>query len=294
MTTISLVLGCFFAWLVVRTDIPFKGFFSAVMIIPYIVPSWTVAMAWISVFNSEQYGGTPGFLNILFGINPPKWIIFGYIPIVISLGVHYVPYFYIMLRGALANVDSRLEESAELLKASKAEILFRITLPMVLPALGAAFVLTFSKGLGEFGTQAFLGLPIRYYTFSTRIYASLENQLYGEGYVLALILIIATSFVVFMNQLLIGTRKRYVTISGKGSRKKPIELGKWRLPLTAFIFLFIILFVFGPLLILGLQTFMKNEGSFAPDNFTLHYWIGAANPEIAEGQPGIFRNSTNT
>ena len=292
MTTISLVLGCFFAWLVVRTDIPFKGFFSAVMIIPYIVPSWTVAMAWISVFNSEKYGGTPGFLNVLFGVNPPDWIIFGYIPIVISLGVHYVPYFYIMLRGALANVDSRLEESAELLKASKAEILFRITLPMVLPALGAAFVLTFSKGLGEFGTQAFLGLPIHYYTFSTRIYASLENQLYGEGYVLALILIIATSFVVFMNQLLIGTRKRYVTISGKGSRKKPVALGKWKMPLTVIIFSFIILFIFGPLFILGIQTFMKNEGSFTLDNFTLHYWIGASNPDIAEGQAGIFRNST--
>lgn len=292
MTTISLVLGCFFAWLVVRTDIPFKGFFSAVMIIPYIVPSWTVAMAWISVFNSEKFGGTPGFLNILFGVNPPDWIIYGYIPIVISLGVHYVPYFYIMLRGALANVDSRLEESAELLKASKAEILFRITLPMVLPALGAAFVLTFSKGLGEFGTQAFLGLPIHYYTFSTRIYASLENQLYGEGYVLALILIIATSFVVFMNQLLIGTRKRYVTISGKGSRKKPVALGKWKMPLTVIIFSFIIIFIFGPLFILGIQTFMKNEGSFTPDNFTLHYWIGASNPDIAEGQAGIFRNST--
>ena len=292
MTTISLVLGCFFAWLVVRTDIPFKGFFSAVMIIPYIVPSWTVAMAWISVFNSEKFGGTPGFLNILFGVNPPDWIIYGYIPIVISLGVHYVPYFDIMLRGALANVDSRLEESAELLKASKAEILFRITLPMVLPALGAAFVLTFSKGLGEFGTQAFLGLPIHYYTFSTRIYASLENQLYGEGYVLALILIIATSFVVFMNQLLIGTRKRYVTISGKGSRKKPVALGKWKIPLTVIIFSFIIIFIFGPLFILGIQTFMKNEGSFALDNFTLHYWIGASNPDIAEGQAGIFRNST--
>ena len=292
MTAFSLIAGCFFAWLIVRTDIPFKGFFSTVMIIPYIVPSWTVAMAWITVFNSEKYGGTPGLLHILFGVNPPDWIIYGYIPIVISLGVHYVPYFFIMLRGALSNVDSRLEESAELLKASKGEILFRITLPMVLPAIGAAFVLTFSKGLGEFGTQAFLGLPIRYYTFSTRIYASLENQLYGEGYVLALILIIATSFVVFMNQMLLGTRKRYVTISGKGSRKKPIALGKWRIPLTILILAFIIIFVFGPLFILGLQTFMKNEGSLSPDNFTLHYWIGKSDPSIAEGQPGIFRNST--
>ncbi len=292
MTAIALVLGSFFAWLVVRADIPFKGFFSSVLIIPYIVPSWTVAMAWISIFKSEQYGGTPGFLNAVFGINPPQWIIYGYIPIVISLGVHYVPYFFIMMRGALANIDSRLEESAELLQASKTEILVKITLPMVLPAIGAGFILTFSKGLGEFGTQAFLGLPIRYYTFSTRIYSALNNQLYGEGYVLALILIIATSFVVILNQMVIGTRKRYVTISGKGSVKKQIELGKWRIPMTVILFAFVVVFIFGPLFLLAIQTFMKMEGVYSLDNLTLHYWFGGIDPDIAMGQPGIFKNST--
>ncbi len=292
MTAIALIMGSLFAWLVVRTDIPYKTFFSSVLIIPYIVPSWTVAMAWIGVFKSEQYGGAPGFLNAVFGINPPQWIIYGYIPIIISLGVHYVPYFFIMMRGALANIDSRLEESAELLKASKSEILVKITLPMVLPAIGAGFILTFSKGLGEFGTQAFLGLPIRYYTFSTRIYSALNNQLYGEGYVLALILIIATTFVVILNQMVIGTRKRYVTISGKGSVKKQIELGKWRIPMTVLMFSFVAVFIFGPLLLLGLQTLMLHEGVYSLDNFTLHYWFGKAGTDIAMGQPGIFRNSS--
>jgi len=248
-------------------------------------------MAWISIFKSEQYGGTPGFLNAVFGINPPQWLIFGYIPIIISLGVHYVPYFFIMMRGALANIDSRLEESAELLQASKLEILMKITLPMVLPAIGAGFILTFSKGLGEFGTQAFLGLPIRYYTFSTRIYSALNNQLYGEGYVLALILIISTTFIVILNQMVIGTRKRYVTISGKGSVKKQIELGKWRIPATVMILAFIVIFVFGPLLLLGIQTVMKTEGIYSLDNFTLHYWFGGSDPDMAMGQPGIFQNS---
>ncbi|MCP5514804.1 MAG: iron ABC transporter permease, partial [Spirochaetales bacterium] len=224
-------------------------------------------------------------------INPPQWLIFGYIPIIISLGVHYVPYFFIMMRGALANIDSRLEESAELLQASKLEILMKITLPMVLPAIGAGFILTFSKGLGEFGTQAFLGLPIRYYTFSTRIYSALNNQLYGEGYVLALILIISTTFIVILNQMVIGTRKRYVTISGKGSVKKQIELGKWRIPATVMILAFIVIFVFGPLLLLGIQTVMKTEGIYSLDNFTLHYWFGGSDPDMAMGQPGIFQNS---
>ena len=291
MTAIALFAGSFFAWLVIRSDIPCKRFFSAVLIIPYIVPSWTLAMAWIAVFKSEKYGGTPGFLNAVFGVNPPEWLIYGYLPIVISLGVHYIPYFFIMMRGALSNIDSRLEESAELLRASNGEILLKITLPMVLPAIGAGFILTFSKGLGEFGVQAFLGLPIRYYTLSTRIYSALNNQLYGEGYVLALILIIATTFVVILNQMVIGTRKRYVTISGKGSVKKQIKLGKWRIPVTVLLFAFVFLFIFGPLFLLVTQTFMKEEGVYSLSNFTLHYWIGDGDTKLAMGQPGIFKNA---
>lgn len=292
MTAVALILGSLFAWLVVRSDVPFKGFFTSVMIIPYIVPSWTVGMAWLTVFKSAKYGGSPGLLSHFFGIDAPDWIIYGYIPIVVSLGVHYVPYFFIMMRGALSNIDSRLEESAELLQASNFEILIKVTLPMILPAIGAGFILTFSKGLGEFGTQAFLGLPIRYYTFSTRIYSALNNQLYGEGYVLAIILIITTTSIVILNQKVLGTRKRYVTIGGKGSRKKPIKLGKWKIPFTVLLFTFVIIFVFAPLILLGIQTFLKYEGVYTLKNLTLHYWIGGSDPNFADGQPGIFRNPT--
>jgi iron(III) transport system permease protein len=108
-------------------------------------------------------------LSYLFGIEMPVWVSYGYLPIILTLGVHYIPYTFILMRGTLANIDSRLEESAELLGASRLEVLRRITFPLVLPALGSAFILTFSKGLGGFAAQAFLGLPVRFYTISTRI-----------------------------------------------------------------------------------------------------------------------------
>jgi iron(III) transport system permease protein len=290
MTAISLVLGSLLAYIVVRTDIPFKRFFSVVLIIPYIAPSWTIALAWIMLFKNERFGGTPGMLNYFFGINAPEWLAYGYIPIVISLGVHYIPYTFILMRGVLANIDSRLEESADILGASRAEVLRKITFPIALPALGSAFILTFSKGLGEFATQSFLGLPVRYYTLSTRIYSSMHNQLFGEGYVMSLMLILVTVVMVFTNQQLIGSRKRFVTVEGKGSARKPQSLGKWRKVITIAIFVFIVLFVFGPLILLGWQTLMLHDGQYGFDNLTLHYWFGEADPAIAEGQPGIFRN----
>ena len=291
MTAISLTTGSVMAWLVVRTNIPWKRFFSVTLIIPYIVPSWTVALAWIMIFKSRQFGGTPGMLSYLFGIEVPEWICYGYLPIIITLGVHYIPYTFILMRGTLANIDSRLEESAELLGAGRLEVLRIITFPLVLPALGAAFILTFSKGLGGFAAQAFLGLPIRFYTLSTRIYSALNNRLYGEGYVLALVLIITTALMVWANQAVLGTRKRFVTVEGKGTRKKAMDLRRWRWPATLLLLLFVFIFVVGPLVLLGWQTLMRYDGQYGLDNITLHYWIGGSDPDLADGQPGIFKNS---
>lgn len=290
MTALSLVLGSLLAYVVVRTDIPFKRFFSVVLVIPYIAPSWTIALAWKMIFKCERFGGTPGLLNYFFGINAPEWLAYGCLPIIISLGVHYIPYTFILMRGVLSNIDSRLEESAEIMGASRGEILRKITFPISLPALGSAFILTFSKGLGEFTTQSILGLPVRYYTLSTRICSSMANQLFGEGYVMSLMLILVTAVLVITNQKLIGSRKRFVTVEGKGSSKKPQSLGKWRKPVTAAVILFIVLFVFAPLFLLGWQSLMLHDGQYGFDNLTLHYWIGEGVKTIAEGQPGIFRN----
>ena len=290
MTAMAMILGSILAWLIVRTNIPWRGFFSTVLIIPYIMPSWTIALAWLTLFKSERFGGTPGLLNAVFGVNPPQWVGYGFFPIVISLGIHYIPYTFILLRGALANIDSTLEESAELLEASRFEILRKITFPIVLPALGSAFVLTFSKGLGEFGTQAFLGLPIQYYTLSTRIYSALNNRLYGEGYVLSLILILVTVATVLVNQRIVGVRKKYTTIGGKGSRRKLVDFGRWRWLITFLLAGFIFIFVIGPLLLLGWQTLMQYEGQYGLSNLTLHYWIGKSDPNIAEAQAGVFRS----
>jgi len=155
--------------------------------------------------------------------------------------------------------------------AGRFEVIRRITFPIALLALGSAFVLTFSKGLGEFATQAFLGLPIRYSTLSTRIYSALTNRLFGEGYVLSLILIISTAAMVLMNQAILGTRKRFVTIEGKGTRRKPVALRRWRWPAALLILFFVLVFVFGPLLLLGWETLMRYDGKYGFDNLPLHY-----------------------
>jgi len=290
VTILSLTLGSILAWIVVRTDIQFKSFISSIIIIPYILPSWTPAMAWLVVFKNERIGGIPGLLTYLFGIQPPNWISYGFIPIVASLTIHYIPYTFIIVSAALTSIDSQLEEMGEVLGASRFKILRRLTFPIVLPAIGSAFILTFSKGLGEFTCQAFLGLPVRYYTLSTQIYSSFSNRLLGIGYSLSLILVGVAALTVYFNYKIIGTRREYVTMGGKGVKMKLTPLGKWRKLITGFIFLLIILFIFAPMFLLGWQILMKYEGNYGLNNLTLHYLIGESNFQLAEGIPGILRN----
>ncbi len=287
---LALPVGTLFAWLVARTDLPLKGFFNSILIVPYIMPSWTVALAWLTLFKSERFGGRPGLVYALFGADPPSWVSYGLLPIVVALAVHYAPYAFVLLRGAFATVDAQLEESAEIFGARKLEVFRKITLPLVLPALGSAFVLTFGRGLAEFGTQAFLGLPVGVYTLSTRVYWAFSSRQHGQGYVLTLILILVTSLMLLINQRLIGTRKRFTTITGKGAYRRPVRLGAWRWPAVAFLGTFVALFVVAPLGLIALETLMRVEGQYTPSNFTLYYWIGHGDPLLAEGQPGVFRS----
>ena len=130
---------------------------------------------------------------------PPDWISYGPIPIIICLSLHYYAFAFITVSGALASIDSQLEETAALLGASRMQVMKKVTLPLVLPAILSAFILTFSKGLGTFGTPAFLGLPVRFYTLSTQIYGNVKNNLAGDAFLLAIIMIIISSLTIYMN-----------------------------------------------------------------------------------------------
>ena len=285
---IAVLLGALIAWLVVRTDLPCKRFFSLAVIIPYMLPSWCQAMAWLAVFRNTTIGGAKGFLEYM-GIASPDALAYGPVAIIAVLTIHYYSYAYLLVSAALHSVNAELEEMGEIVGASKSLILRKITLPLVLPALLSAFILTFSKSMGTFGVPSFLGLKTGYYTISTSLYAKIGSEK-GLAFAISIVLILIASLNIFINQRLIGARKSYVTIGGKGGRSTPVRLGKMRLPILIVMTLFLLLAVLLPLFILLYQSFMLKEGVFSLSNFTLHYWIGEADPMINDGLPGVFRS----
>ena len=95
----AIALGSILAWLMVRSDLPFKKFFSLAVIIPYMIPSWCKSQAWLSMFKTARLGGAPGFMASL-GLNVPEWLAYGPIAIIIVLTLHYYAYTYLLVSSA--------------------------------------------------------------------------------------------------------------------------------------------------------------------------------------------------
>ena len=286
----AIALGSVLAWLMVRSDLPCKRFFSLAVIIPYMIPSWCKSQAWLSMFKTARLGGAPGFMASL-GFNVPDWLAYGPVAIIIVLTLHYYAYTYLLVSAALNSINSELEEMGEIQGAGKAMILRRITLPLVLPAMLSAVILTFSKAIGTFGTINYLGSPVQYYTLSSQLYMNSKSLNTQTAFAMAIIMICIASVAVFINQKLIGARKSYATIGGKGGRSTLIGLGRVGRPvITVLLFVFFAVGIIMPILILIMESCMLREGTYSLSNFTLHYWIGDPDPKIMEGMPGIFKN----
>lgn len=290
VSVLSMLIGGTLAWLTTKTNLPFKKMLIFLAIIPYMLPSWITSFAWISVFKNDRIGGSQGLVQMLLGVSPPDWMAYGFFPIVVCLSLNYFSFFFLLISVTLSSINSSLEETASLMGASRLTVLRKITFPLVMPAILSAFILTFSKALGSFGVPAFLGLPIKYYTVATMLHGSMQNRMVSESYILSLILLVVCSITIYMNQRMIGRRKSYTTVGGKGSRKFLFDLGRWRMPVAVLVMGFMFVIAILPMLILVLQSFMLADGDFSWSNFTLHFWTGESNPRIASGEVGVLVN----
>ena len=290
-TLLSLLIGSALAWLVVRTDMPGRTLVNQLAVIPYIMPSWTLAQAWLVLFKNRLSGGTPGVFEFLVGQSPPSWLSYGPVPIIICSALHYYTFFFLFTSAALMSIDSNLEEAGDLMGASRWRILRRITFPLVLPALLSGFIMTFTKVMGTFGGPNILGVPVRYYTVATMIRGSIGVGDKADGFVLAVVLILFAVVTISLNQRLIGTRKSYETIGGRGFVAHESKLGKWKRVLTTAVIIFQILVIVLPLGLLLYDTFMLRPGNYSLSNVGLQNWIGKSNPQYNNGAPGVLLNS---
>lgn len=285
---LAILLGSSLAWLVVRTDLLGRKWLASALVVPYILPSWTFAMAWLTLFKNRRIGGVAGIAETL-GFAPPDWLAYGPLPITICLGLHYFPFAFLLIGSALRSLDARLEESAHILGASRLVTARRIVLPLMGPALMSAVLLTFSRTLGTFGTPYILGRPANYIVLSTSLSGSITSANTGVAAVLTCVIVLLGISMVVVDMYFVRESSRFVTITGKGGSTQPTALGKSRIPLSLFAYTIIAISIFVPLIILLLSTLTRVPGVFTFETLTTKFWL-AESLDVNLGQAGALRN----
>lgn len=282
---IAIVYGGCIAFLITRTNLKAKKFISSIFVFPYIMPSWTLATFWQNFFQNPSIGtGTGGMLYNLFNISVPYEMVYGLVPCAIVLGLHYAPFAYILIGGILKNMDANLEEAATILKASRWQIIRKITIPIVMPAILSTFLLVFSSSMSAYAVPQYIGGGELVLTTYMKQFTN--SGYYGQAYIFGIVMIVIGVGILLLNQWFTGKRKSFTTVSGKSGQISYINL-KWaNWPIAIIVILLSLFCSVLPLITFALESLCVKAGDYS--TFTWQYWFSQDVTDAGNGIKGIF------
>jgi iron(III) transport system permease protein len=254
-TALAVVIGLTFSWVVVRTNTPCKGFIAAASMLPLFVPPLVAAVAW-SILASPR----TGLINVLLASMGIDWRfnVYSMGGLICIFGIYYAPYVYMFTASALRNMDPSLEEAAEVTGATALRTLLTVTFPLIAPAIVSGMLLSFIVMLGIYGIPAVLGTPGDIPVLTTYIFklTNWSPPLYSTAASVAIILMVVTGFLVWLQQRVIS-RRSYTTIAGKSFRPALLNLGPWRFFTLGLAVVYLLVVVVLPTLALLVAAFRK-------------------------------------
>jgi iron(III) transport system permease protein len=216
-------------------------------------------MAWIFIL-SPNIGWVNAVAKSAFGLKDAPFNIYSMAGMIWALSSHYFPLAYLSLGPALRALDVRMEEAGLVSGGRYWQVLPKITLPLLRPAILSGLLLLFIMGLSSYEVPRVIGLPARIDVFTTRIQnAAIETPPeFGVASALALTLLVVCLVAVYFYRRSTRNAEAFATITGKGYMPTRIELGRWRWPVSAAIVLLFLVTLGLPLFTLGWQSFFSN------------------------------------
>ncbi|MDR7481851.1 MAG: iron ABC transporter permease [Armatimonadota bacterium] len=270
-------LGTALAWLVVRTDLPGRALWRTLLLLPYMIPPFIGAIAWVYL------AGPVGYLNqawrALTGAEGPLLVIYGQAGIVLVLILYGYPIAYLAALGVLERMDPSLEAAARLAGAGPWRVLRDVTLPLALPGVLAGALLLCMSSLANFGIPAVLGFPARYFVLPTRIYTTILNFDLRDNLRIAAALsmwLVAVATVLLVLQRAALRRGRFTVVGGQAAQRHLVALGRWRAPVAALLGVFVLASAGLPFLAVLLTSLIRAYG-LPPhwENLTLQHYATA-------------------
>ena len=276
VTAFSLAAGVLMAMLVCRTDIPLKRTLDLLIILPLFLSPFTGLIAWIALGSEKT-----GFVNVAWRAvlatvmeNPPALAnVWTYSGVVWVMVLFFCPFAYLFTAGSLRTIDSSLEEAARTAGASPWQTMWRVTLPISLPAVFAAGLLIFILAAEMYTIPGVIGTTAGFTTLPWKIYLDSTQFPVHRAHAAAsgTILLLITVFGVWLQRRVTRVSERFITVSGKGFRGNPLKLGRLGKGLAlGFIGLYVLSADVLPFGALILSSFMKfSSAKLTPEIFTL-------------------------
>ncbi len=227
VTMLAALFAVPLAWLTVRTDLPLRRLWATLAPLPLVIPSYVGAYLLASALGPR--GLLQGWLEWAFGVGRLPSL-YGFPGALFTLTFLSYPYLFLSVRAALLRLDPALEEASRSLGHSAWRTFWRITLPLLRPALGAGGLLVALYTLRDFGAVAIM----RYDTFTRVIYVQYQSFDRAQAALPALVLIAVTMIFVTLEGRA-QQQARYVQ-GERGAIRPPIvmALGRWRWPALLF------------------------------------------------------------
>ncbi len=285
----SLLLAILLAWIVARTDTPWRGKLEVLISLPFFIPPILTAMAWAMLGNPQV-----GLLNTLWksmtGATVSPINIYSFGGVVWHMIQYSTPFLFLFIVDIFRAMDPALEESSRMCGASSWRTFRSITLLLMTPALTNAFILSFIRGMENFESPLFFGTPAKITVVTTEIYNSIHHHAtpdYQYATAISFLVMMLMLAMVFVQWRILSGRS-FQTVTGKGYSPSVMKLGRWRWVTFAFCILFFIVTVVMPVAQLLIGSFFKFFGFYQADMLTLEHY------EAVWSSSEIWRGFTNT
>jgi len=270
-------LALFLAYLNTRTNIPGKFMFGVISLIPMMVPHILFAVSWVLLLNPSN-----GMINLFLrqlGIEGAALNIYSITGMILVEGLLDLPIAYLVIAPAMSAFDVALEESSRVCGASNARTLFRVTLPVLRPAILAALTLVIVRSLASFAVPSVIGMPGRIYVLATHIYSIVATGYaadYGMAAAVGMSALAASITLIVLYRRLTREGEKYVTISSRGYRPSVVDLKGARYPLFAVVALISFVLIVLPILVLfytSLVPYVMTPSAKAFAAMSWRHWI---------------------
>ena len=280
-TLLAAVFGIGLAWINARTNTPLRRWLEPLNLVPFFLSPYVGAIAWIYLTAPRS-----GLLNNLlrqFGITNDPLSPYGYLGMIWVLGLFFSPFMYLFVVAPLRRMDASLEEAARTAGCGLWEMTRRVTLPLALPGILSGAIIVFVSSAGEFGVPLALGHPFGTGTLTTQIFVLTKdlpakyNQAAAVGAVLASI-----SLICVWLQRRIVMKRDFTTVTGKATRPRVIDLGRWKWAALAFNVVYLLSAVILPIgALLMASTSRTWTGQYSPASITFDHYGYVLNHPVA-------------